>query len=176
MRWLGKGILAAVATLAAGAATAADLPTEKPALEPVPLPALPSTWHFAATIDGWAPSLSASLGVRNLPALPVYANIFQLLPHLEGYIPVSLVAYNENFSRPPLGPPGPRQRGAGALRRERRPDHQRDGGHGLRRGENPDCKSRLESLRNSRRALFQRERLDRLAGALWRLFPRRIAR
>src|SRR5271167_3964327 len=97
MRWLGKGILAAVATLAAGAATAADLPTEKPALEPVPLPALPSTWHFEATIDGWAPSLSASLGVRNLPALPVYANIFQLLPHIEGIVPVSVAAYNDNF-------------------------------------------------------------------------------
>ena len=76
---------------------AADLPTTKPAPETVPLPALSSTWHFEATIDGWAPSLSASLGVRNLPALPVYANIFQLLPHLEGYIPVSLVAYNDTF-------------------------------------------------------------------------------
>src|SRR5271157_3139083 len=97
MRWLGKGILAAAAALAAGAATAADLPTEKPAPEPVPLPGLPSTWHFEATIDGWAPSLSASLGVRNLPALPVYANVFQLLPHIEGIVPVSFVAYNDTF-------------------------------------------------------------------------------
>ncbi len=97
MKRLVKAGLAAMATLAAGAATAADLPTEKPAPEPVPLPALPSTWHFEATIDGWAPSMNASLGVRNLPALPVYANIFQLLPHLEGYIPVSVVAYSDNF-------------------------------------------------------------------------------
>ena len=46
---------------------------------------------------GWASSLSASLGVRNLPGLPVYANIFQLLPHIEGIVPVSVVAYNDNF-------------------------------------------------------------------------------
>jgi len=97
MKGLVEGVLAAVATLAATAALAADLPTEKPAPEPVPLPALPSTWHFEATIDGWAPSMNASLGVRNLPALPVFANIFQLLPLLEGYVPVSLVAYNDNF-------------------------------------------------------------------------------
>jgi len=83
--------------LSAAPGFAADLPTEKPAPEPVPLPALPSTWHFEATIDGWAPSLSASLGVRNLPALPVYANIFQLLPHIEGIVPVSVIAYNDNF-------------------------------------------------------------------------------
>ena len=54
-------------------------------------------WHFEATIDGWAPSLNVSLGVRNLPSFPAYANIFQLLPHLEGYLPVSFVAYNDNF-------------------------------------------------------------------------------
>ena len=44
-----------------------------------------------------APSLNASMGVRNLPALPVFANIFQLLPRLEGYIPASVVAYSDNF-------------------------------------------------------------------------------
>ena len=89
-------MLSTAAMLAVGSASAADLPTgEAP---PPPIPVLqPSPWRFEATIDGWAPSLSASLGVRNLPALPVYANIFQLLPHLEGYIPVSLVAYNDNF-------------------------------------------------------------------------------
>ena len=97
MRGISRAIAIALGALVSLPALAADLPTKKPAPEPVPLPALPSTWHFEATIDGWAPSLSASLGVRNLPALPVYANIFQLLPHLEGYIPVSLVAYNDNF-------------------------------------------------------------------------------
>ena len=89
MRGLTNAVLVAVGVLAAAPTFAADLPTKKPAPAPIPEPALPSTWHFEATIDGWAPSLSASLGVRNLPAVPVYANIFQLLPHLEGYIPVS---------------------------------------------------------------------------------------
>ena len=91
-----SSVLTGAALMGAANALAADLPTTKPAPEaPAPL-ALP-TWHFEATIDGWAPSLSASLGVRNLPALPVYANVFQILPHLEGIIPVSFVAYNDNF-------------------------------------------------------------------------------
>ncbi len=97
MRGLVKAVFAGLATLVAGGAMAADLPAENQAPAPVPLPALPSTWRFEATIEGWAPSLNASMGVRNLPALPVFANIFQLLPHLEGYIPASLVAYNDNF-------------------------------------------------------------------------------
>jgi hypothetical protein len=85
------------AALFVAPALAADLQTENPAAAPILEPALPSTWHFEATLDGWAPSLLANVGVRNLPALPVSANIFQLLPHLEGYVPVSAVAYSDNF-------------------------------------------------------------------------------
>jgi hypothetical protein len=104
-KWVKRapGALAAAAGLiaaflvAGGAAFAADLPTKKPAPPPIPEPVLPSTWHFEAALAGWAPSLNASLGVRSLPALPVYANIFQLLPLLEGYVPVSVVAYNDTF-------------------------------------------------------------------------------
>ena len=91
------GVLFLAVGFCSAPAGAADLPTEKPAPAPIPEPALPSTWHFEATLDGWAPSLSASLGVRNLPSLPVYANIFQILPHIEGIVPVSFVAYNDNF-------------------------------------------------------------------------------
>src|SRR5271169_1676356 len=95
MREWARTIVVALGALATVPGLAADLaPASPPA--PMPMPAL-SDWHFEATIDGWAPSLNVSLGVRNLPALPVYANIFQILPHLEGYIPVSLVAYNDNF-------------------------------------------------------------------------------
>ncbi len=97
MRGAAKAIVVALGALAAFPVFAADLPTKKPAPAPIPEPALPSSWHFEVAIDGWAPSLNASMGVRNLPALPVYANIFQLLPHLEGYIPASVVAYNDNF-------------------------------------------------------------------------------
>ena len=56
-----------------------------------------SDWHFQASLDGWAPSLNVGMGIRTLPVLPVEANIFQLLPLLEGYVPVSAAAYNENF-------------------------------------------------------------------------------
>jgi hypothetical protein len=83
--------------LCAAQALAADLPTEKPAPAPIPEPVLPSTWRFEATLDGFAPSLNASMGVRNLPTLPVYASIFKILPRLEGYVPVSVVAYSDNF-------------------------------------------------------------------------------
>ena len=96
MRGLAKAIWVALAMLSASPVFAADLaPPSAPA--PIPEPALPSTWHFEATLDGWGPSLSANVGVRNLPALPVYADIFKLLPHLEGFVPVSFVAYNDNF-------------------------------------------------------------------------------
>jgi len=89
------GVLFLAVGLCASPAVAADL-AQPPAPAPIPMPAL-SDWHFEATLDGWAPSLNVSLGVRNLPALPVYANIFQILPHLEGFVPVSFVAYNDNF-------------------------------------------------------------------------------
>jgi hypothetical protein len=91
------GVPFLVVGLCAAPALAADLTPEQPAPAPIPEPALPSTWHFEATLDGWAPSLNASMGVRNLPTLPVYANIFQILPHLEGFLPVSAVAYSDNF-------------------------------------------------------------------------------
>ncbi len=97
MRGAAKAIVAAVGALAAAPAFAADLAPPSARTGAHSDPILPSTWHFEATIDGWAPSLSANVGLRNLPALPVYANIFQLLPHLEGIVPVSFVAYNDNF-------------------------------------------------------------------------------
>ena len=95
VRGLGKKILAAVGVLTAVPAFAADL-APPPAPAPIPTPAL-SDWHFEAAIDGFAANLNASVGVRNLPALPVFANTFQVLKHLEGIVPVSVVAYNENF-------------------------------------------------------------------------------
>ncbi len=97
MRGGAKAVLVVVGVLSGASAFAADLPTTKEAPAPIPEPVLPSTWHFEATLVGWAPSLTANVGIRNLPVLPVYANIFKLLPHLEGFVPVSVVAYNDNF-------------------------------------------------------------------------------
>jgi hypothetical protein len=86
------GLLWDAPTLAADLSNP-DLPTKKEILAPT----LPSTWHFEATLDGWAPNLSANTGLRTFPTLPVYANFFKLLEHLEGIIPVNAVAYNDNF-------------------------------------------------------------------------------
>ena len=90
------GVLFLAVGLCAAPAFAADL-APPPAPAPIPEPILPSTWQFEASLDGWAPSLNASMGIRTLPALPVSANIFQLLPLLEGYVPASFAAYNDNF-------------------------------------------------------------------------------
>jgi len=81
--------------LCAAPALAADLPTEKP--PPIPVPALPSTWHYEATLVGWGANVLANVGVRNLPILPVSIDFFQILEHLRGIVPVAFVAYNDNF-------------------------------------------------------------------------------
>jgi hypothetical protein len=86
------GLLWAAPTIAADLSKP-DLPTKKQMVSPK----LPSTWHFEVTLDGWAPNMIANTGLRTFPVLPVSANFFQLLQHLEGIIPVSAVAYNENF-------------------------------------------------------------------------------
>ena len=95
MRSLANAILVAVGILSTAPALAADL-APPPAPAPIPMPAL-SDWHYEVSLDGWAPSLNVGMGIRSLPVLPVSANIFQILPHLEGYLPVSAVAYNDNF-------------------------------------------------------------------------------
>ena len=75
-------------------AVAADLAT--PAPTPVPM-TISSGWHFEATINGWAPNLWAGAGIGPFPVANVYANVFTILRHLDGIVPVSAVAYNENF-------------------------------------------------------------------------------
>lgn len=87
------------ALLAAGLAFtvpafAADLAPPAPA--PVPM-TVSSGWHFEATINGWAPNLWAGTGIGPFPVANTYANVFQILRHLDGIVPVSAVAYNENF-------------------------------------------------------------------------------
>jgi hypothetical protein len=98
MKGLSKAVLVAVGLIWGAPTLAADLsnpdlPTKKEMVSPV----LPSTWHFEATLDGWAPNMIANTGLRTFPVLPVSANFFKLLQHLEGIAPVSAVAYNDNF-------------------------------------------------------------------------------
>jgi hypothetical protein len=94
MRKLSAAIVLAAGLGFTAPALAADL--APPA--PVPAPMTISTgWHFEATIDGWAPDVWAGVGVGRFPVANVYANVFTLLRHLDGIVPVSAVAYNDNF-------------------------------------------------------------------------------
>ena len=114
------------------------------------------------------------MGFGSLPTLPITRNIFQVLEHLEGFIPVSVVAYNDNFIggadlfwvRPgPVLKGGPRtsRREAGVTLNETAVTA--FGGVSI-----PTAASRLGSLRHARRTLFQPERLDRAAGRRFGLF------
>jgi hypothetical protein len=97
-RGLSKTIFVAVGLIWAAPAVAADLSKpDLPTKKEMVAPELPSTWHFDVTLDGWAPNMIANTGLRTFPVLPVSANFFQLLQHLEGILPVSAVAYNDNF-------------------------------------------------------------------------------
>jgi hypothetical protein len=98
MRGLSKVVLVGIGMLSAAPTIAADLPTP-PAPAPIPTPAL-SDWHFEATLDGWAPNMSVNSGLRTFPTLPVYANFFKLLEHLEGIIPISALEPLRNSRRP----------------------------------------------------------------------------
>jgi hypothetical protein len=69
MQGLAKGILATAAALAAGTATAADLPTKKEQPPPA-IPLLqPSPWRFELTGYGWGTSIAGNVGFGALPTL-----------------------------------------------------------------------------------------------------------
>ena len=91
----GALILAALAFAAPAAAS--DLPTKKPAPEPVVAPPLPSTWRFEITGYGWASSVAGSTGFGTLPTLSYYASFAKLLEHLQGGFMSSFVARNDTF-------------------------------------------------------------------------------
>jgi hypothetical protein len=63
MRGIAKAVLAAIGVLSGASAIAGDLPTKKPAPEPVVTPTLPSSWHFEIT---------GSAGARTSPAKPAW--------------------------------------------------------------------------------------------------------
>jgi hypothetical protein len=82
--------------LASAPALAADLPSIKEAPAPVLAP-IPSGWRFEATINGWAPSMIANVGVASFPTAAVDVGFFKLLSKINGVVPVSLIARNDNF-------------------------------------------------------------------------------
>lgn len=96
MRRLVEASFAALATLAAGLATAADLPTKK--APPTPIPVLqPSPWRFELTGYGWGTSLAGNVGFGTLPTLPYYASFGKVLEHLEGGLMGSVLARNGTY-------------------------------------------------------------------------------
>ncbi len=93
MKRLVKASLAITAALAAGAATAADLPTKKPAPAPVPV-VLASPWRIDLTGYGWASSIAGSSGFGGLPTLPYYASFGDVLKHFNGALMGAATASN----------------------------------------------------------------------------------
>jgi hypothetical protein len=81
--------------LASAPVFAADLPSTKPA--PVAPEPIPSGWRFEATVNGWAPSLIANVGIRNLPTASANVGFFTLLRHLNGVAPLTVTATKDNF-------------------------------------------------------------------------------
>ena len=93
MTGLAKAVFLSLAALAAGAASAADLPTRKPPPVPV-LVAEPPPWRFEITGYGWASSLAGTSGFGGLPSLPYYASFGKVLEHLDGALMGALLARN----------------------------------------------------------------------------------
>ena len=83
--------------LSGASAIAADLPTKKPALEPVVTPTLPSSWHFEITGYGWGTDLAGQAGVGPFPSSPFYVNFLKLLEHFQGGLMTAFVARNDTF-------------------------------------------------------------------------------
>ena len=74
-----------------------NLPTKKPAPPPIPVPVLPSTWHFEFTGYVWGSSLSGYAGVGPFPALPFYANFAKVIEHFDGALMGAATVSNGTF-------------------------------------------------------------------------------
>jgi hypothetical protein len=74
-----------------------DLPTKKPAAEPLVTPALPSNWQFEITGYGWGVDLDGQAGVGPFPTSPFFVNFLKLLEHFQGGLMTAFVAHNDNF-------------------------------------------------------------------------------
>ena len=87
-----KAGVAALGMIAAGGATAADLPTKKPA------PVLqPSPWRFEITGYGWGTSLAGAAGFGTLPTTPYYASFGKVIEHFQAGVMGAAVARNGTF-------------------------------------------------------------------------------
>jgi hypothetical protein len=92
-------LAAALGLVALGGAqaTAADLPTKKPAPEEIVAPDLPSSWHYEITGYGWGTDLAGQTGVGPFPTSPFFINFLKILQHFQGGLMTSFVARNDTF-------------------------------------------------------------------------------
>lgn len=92
------GALLAFALTSSTPVLASDLPSLKdaPALLSAPIPAT-SDWRFEATIPLWAANLISNVGVGRFPTASANVGFFTLLRHLDGEVPLTLTARNDNF-------------------------------------------------------------------------------
>jgi hypothetical protein len=97
MRAIAKLALIAAGIFSGTTTFAADLPTKKPAQEPIPQPPLPSTWRIEITGYGWATSVTGNSGFGALPTLPYFARFTTLLEHLQGALMGNIIARNDTF-------------------------------------------------------------------------------
>jgi hypothetical protein len=94
---ISGGSAALALTLAFSAPVfAADLPSIKEAPAPVLAP-IPSGWRFEATINGWMPSMIANVGIASFPTSETNVGFFKILSKLNGVVPLSVIARNDNF-------------------------------------------------------------------------------
>lgn len=92
-----KLVLGAILALTpASTVLASDLPDVKEAPAAALAP-IAGGWVFEATLDGWAPSLIANVGVHHFPTMTADVGFFTLLRHLDGVAPLTFTAKNENF-------------------------------------------------------------------------------
>ena len=96
MRKLPRALLVATAFLATPAASA-DLPTQKPAPEPVVTPPLPSKWAFEITGYGWGTDLVGQTGVGPFPTSSFFIDFLKLIQHFQGGLMTAFVARNDTF-------------------------------------------------------------------------------
>lgn len=91
--------LAALLACAQTEARAADAPNLNPSLKQPPATIAPADngWRFEASLNGWAPSLISEVGVRHLPTVSANVGFFKLLSKLNGVVPLSLTATNDQF-------------------------------------------------------------------------------
>ena len=93
------GVATTMAAVAASCmvAHAADLPP-RPAASPPPVAAAtPSAWQFEVSVPGWLMGIVGQVGVGSLPSASVRVPFLDLLPHLKGIVPATVIAHNDTF-------------------------------------------------------------------------------